>query len=81
MTWDVIVIGGGPGGATTARHLALAGYRVAVLEKATVSGGKTCAGGGNGHGCGDDGIFAGAGCGGRHAANYRGHGQRAPGTV
>ena len=31
--FDVIVIGGGPAGATTARQLALAGFRVAVIEK------------------------------------------------
>lgn len=32
-TWDVIVIGGGPGGATAARELARAGRRVLLLER------------------------------------------------
>src|ERR1700742_1988028 len=31
--WDVIVIGSGVGGATVARHLALQGLRVLILEK------------------------------------------------
>lgn len=32
MKWDDIVVGSGPGGATVARELALAGHRVAILE-------------------------------------------------
>ena len=31
---DAIIIGGGPGGATAARQLALAGHRIVLLEKA-----------------------------------------------
>ncbi len=31
--FDVIIIGGGPGGATTASYLALAGYKTALIEK------------------------------------------------
>ncbi|MCU0618382.1 MAG: geranylgeranyl diphosphate reductase [Gemmatimonadaceae bacterium] len=33
-TWDVVVVGGGPSGATAANELALLGYDVALLDKA-----------------------------------------------
>src|SRR5207302_3036980 len=33
-SWDVVVIGGGPGGSTTAAFLAMRGRRVLVLERA-----------------------------------------------
>ena len=39
---DVIVVGGGPGGAATAYYLARAGVDVAVLEKATFPRDKIC---------------------------------------
>jgi geranylgeranyl reductase family protein len=44
-TYDVIVVGGGPAGSTTAWQLAKAGMAVAVLEKAGVPRYKTCGGG------------------------------------
>jgi geranylgeranyl reductase family protein len=39
---DVVVVGGGPGGSTTAYHLAQAGLRVALLEKASYPREKVC---------------------------------------
>jgi flavin-dependent dehydrogenase len=44
-SWDVIVVGGGPAGATAARGLARGGVRVAVIEKDTPPRYKTCGGG------------------------------------
>lgn len=41
-SFDVIVAGGGPGGATTATFLARDGHRVLLLEKATFPRDKTC---------------------------------------
>ncbi|HEV3219874.1 MAG TPA: FAD-dependent monooxygenase [Candidatus Acidoferrales bacterium] len=40
--YDALVIGGGPGGATTAVLLAKAGWRVAVVEMASFPRGKVC---------------------------------------
>ena len=41
----VIVVGGGPAGATAARFLALAGYHVTVLDRAVFPRNKPCGGG------------------------------------
>lgn len=43
--WDVIVIGGGPGGASAARHCARLGFETLVLEKYRFPRPKVCAGG------------------------------------
>jgi len=42
---DVAVVGAGPAGATTARELAVAGVRVALLEREPLPRYKSCAGG------------------------------------
>src|SRR6516165_6348272 len=42
MTHDVMIIGGGPAGATAAALLAKAGWSVAVLEKAAFPRRKVC---------------------------------------
>lgn len=42
--FDVIVVGGGPGGSTCARDLVRAGARVAVLDRAQFPRDKVCAG-------------------------------------
>jgi 2-polyprenyl-6-methoxyphenol hydroxylase-like FAD-dependent oxidoreductase len=41
-TFDALIIGGGPGGATSALLLAKAGWSVALVEKATFPRGKVC---------------------------------------
>ena len=41
-TFDALIIGGGPGGATSALLLAKAGWSVALLEKASFPRGKVC---------------------------------------
>lgn len=43
--WDVVVVGAGPAGATAARHAALGGARVLLLDKASFPRYKTCGGG------------------------------------
>lgn len=43
-TYDAIVVGGGPAGATAARQLALLGYDVLLLEKTAVPRQKPCGG-------------------------------------
>lgn len=45
MDADVIVVGGGPGGASTARGLALRGVDTLLLERARLPRYKSCAGG------------------------------------
>jgi geranylgeranyl reductase family protein len=45
IDFDVAVVGGGPAGATCARHLALADVDVAILEKSPPPRYKTCGGG------------------------------------
>ena len=42
MTWDALVVGGGPSGAATAFWLAEAGHRVLVVEKKRFPREKTC---------------------------------------
>lgn len=44
MSFDVIVVGGGPAGATAARTLAVSGARVLVLDKARFPRNKPCGG-------------------------------------
>lgn len=44
-SWDVIVVGAGPGGSTTAEGLARAGVRVLLLEKSRLPRYKPCGGG------------------------------------
>ncbi len=44
-TWDVIIVGAGPGGLACAMRLAAGGRRVLVLERKPVIGPKVCAGG------------------------------------
>lgn len=43
-TYDVLIVGGGPGGSTCARALTLAGARVAVVDRAEFPRVKLCAG-------------------------------------
>lgn len=45
LTYDVLVVGAGPAGSTAARRLALAGARVALLDRATFPRDKPCGGG------------------------------------
>ena len=40
--FDIIVVGGGPGGAAAAGYAALAGHRVLLLDKAIWPRDKTC---------------------------------------
>ena len=42
LTFDALIIGGGPGGATSALLLAKAGWSVALVEKASFPRGKVC---------------------------------------
>ena len=44
LTYDVLVIGAGPAGSTTAKKLAERGFQVLVLEKKTLNREKPCAG-------------------------------------
>ena len=44
LTYDVVVVGAGPTGSTTARILAEKGFKVLVLEKYTLDREKPCAG-------------------------------------
>jgi geranylgeranyl reductase family protein len=44
-TWDAIVIGAGPAGSTAARHLARAGAKVLLADKASFPRDKPCGGG------------------------------------
>ncbi len=42
MTWDAIVVGAGPAGSATALHLARAGHRVLLLDRARFPRDKPC---------------------------------------
>ena len=42
MTYDALVVGGGPAGATSARLLARAGWSVALVEKSSFPRRKVC---------------------------------------
>jgi digeranylgeranylglycerophospholipid reductase len=44
LSYDVVVVGGGPTGSTTAKILAERGFKVLVLEKSTLDKEKPCAG-------------------------------------
>lgn len=44
-TYDAVVVGAGPGGAATAAHLARAGAKVLLLDRATFPRDKACGGG------------------------------------
>ena len=44
MDYDVVVVGGGPAGSTTAKIIAERGFKVLVLEKYTLDREKPCAG-------------------------------------
>lgn len=44
-TWDLIIVGAGPAGATAARHAARFGIETLVLERARFPRAKVCAGG------------------------------------
>jgi geranylgeranyl reductase family protein len=44
LTFDAIVVGGGPAGSTCARALVRAGWRVAVVDRASFPRDKVCAG-------------------------------------
>jgi geranylgeranyl reductase family protein len=41
-SWDALVVGAGPAGSTTALHLAAAGHRVLLLDRAAFPRDKTC---------------------------------------
>ncbi len=43
--FDVLVVGAGPGGSTTAKHLADMGYQVCLIDKSTFPRDKPCGGG------------------------------------
>lgn len=45
VLWDAAVVGAGPAGCAAARHLAVAGARVILLEKPALPRYKTCGGG------------------------------------
>ncbi len=45
MDYDIIIIGGGPGGSEAAYHLANKGYKTLILEKGKKGRDKPCAGG------------------------------------
>ena len=45
MTYDVVIVGAGPAGSTTAKIVAERGFKVLVLEKYTLDREKPCGGG------------------------------------